>query len=232
MSEFLDRVKGIRQIPLFPLPLVLMPFEILPLHIFEERYREMLSDVQAGNNMFGVHPFEAESEVAQLPQPGSIGCIAELRDAQTMEDGRSNVLTNGVVRYRLSSIVESPSLYTVGRVEFFEDEPEDEGEKLKIADEVFSLFTRIAKAAFKMSGSRGQLPEIERAEPQAMSFLVSAAFNLDFENKYELLEMTSTIQRLNVLNKMLKGAADQMESSADIHELSKTNGHSKKKLDI
>jgi Lon protease-like protein len=232
MSELLNSVKGIERIPLFPLPLVVMPFEILPLHIFEERYREMLADVQAGNNMFGIHRFEPENEFQQLPKLGTIGCIAAVREAQTMDDGRSNILTNGVIRYRLKSIVESPSLYTVGEVEFFEDDPEDESEKLKIADEVFEIFTRIAKAAFKMSGNRGQLPEIERAAPEAMSFLVAAAFSLENDKKYELLEMTSTIERLDLLHKLLKGAADQMESSADIQELSRTNGHSKKHLDI
>jgi len=232
MSELLERVKNIKQLPLFPLPLVLMPFEILPLHIFEERYREMLEDAQATNKMFGVHLFEPQNEFERDPKAGTIGCVAEIREAQTMEDGRSNILTNGIVRYRLRSIVDSPSSYTVGDVEFFEDEPEDEAEKLKIADVVFALFTRIAKAAFKMSGNRGQLPEIERAEPESMSFLVTAAFNLDNEKKYELLEMTSTIGRLNVLHKMLVQAAEQMESSANIQELSRTNGHSKKKLDI
>lgn len=232
MSKLLQKVKDLNQIPLFPLPLVLMPFEILPLHIFEERYREMLDDVQATTKMFGVHRFEPQGEFDVLPKPGTVGCVAEIREAQTMEDGRSNILTNGVVRYRLNSIAETSSLYTIGDVDFFEDDTEDKTEKLKIADVVFALFTRIAKAAFKMSGSRRQFPEIERAEPEAMSFLVAAAFNFENDKKYELLAMTSTIERLTVLNEMLTKAAEQMESSADIQDISRTNGHSKKKLDL
>ena len=232
MSEALDKVKGITQLPIFPLPLVLLPLEILPLHIFEPRYRQMLADATATNNLFGVHLFEAKDEFDTKPSAGSIGCVAEIREVQPMDGGRSNILTNGVVRYRLLDYVESEKPYFVGEVEFFEDEIEDAAPQLKTADEVFNLFERIAKAAFKMSGNRGPLPEIERADPEPMSFLVTAAFNFDNEKKYRLLEMESTTKRLKSLKKMLVHAADQMETSAEITEIAKTNGHSKKKLDL
>ncbi len=232
MSELLDKLKGVTQLPIFPLPLVLLPIEILPLHIFEPRYRQMLDDAQATNKMFGVHFFEPKEEFDTRPAVGSVGCVAEIREVQTMPDGRSNILTNGVVRYRLLDYVETDAPYLIGEMEFFEDDIEDAGEKLKVADKVFELFERIAKAAFKMSGSRGRFPEIERADPEPMSFLVTAAFNLDNERKYRLVEMTSTIKRLRNLRKILVQAADQMEASAEIHQISQTNGHSKKKIDL
>jgi Lon protease-like protein len=232
MSELLDRVKGIKQVPLFPLPLVLLPIELLPLHLFEPRYRQMLEDVQATNKMFGVHLFEPKEEFVTRPTVGTLGCVAEVREVQELPDGRSNLLTNGIARYRLLDYVETDTPYLVGEVEFFEDDPEDPAEQLAAADVVFELFQRIAKAAFKMSGTRGMFPEIERADPEPMSFLVTAAFNLDNEKKYKLLKMTSTIKRLKRLRKLLEGAADKMEASAEVHEISQTNGHSKKKIDI
>jgi Lon protease-like protein len=232
MSEALEKVKGITRLPIFPLPLVLLPLEILPLHIFEPRYREMLADAAATNNFFGVHLFEPKDEFDTKPLPGSLGCVAEIREVQTLEDGRSNILTNGLVRYRLLDYVDTDKPYMVGEVEFFEDAEEDAAVQLKSADDVFALFERIARAAFKMSGNRGPLPEIERADPEPMSFLVTAAFNFDNEKKYRLLEMESTIKRLNSLKKMLVHAADQMEESAEITDIAKTNGHSKKKLDL
>ena len=232
MSEALEKVKGITRLPIFPLPLVLLPLEILPLHIFEPRYREMLTDATATNSLFGVHLFEPKEEFDTKPRPGSIGCVAEVREVQPMEDGRSNILTNGTIRYRLIDYVESDKPYLVGEVEFFEDAIEDAAPQLKTADEVFALFERIAKAAFKMSGNRGPLPEIERADPEPMSFLVTAAFNFDNAKKYRLLEMESTTKRLKSLKKMLVHAADQMEASAEITEIAKTNGHSKKKIDL
>ena len=232
MSEALEKVKGITQLPLFPLPLVLLPIEILPLHIFEPRYREMLNDVQSSNKMFGLHYFEPKEEFDTRPPVGTVGCVAEVREVQEMPDGRSNIVTSGVVRYRLLNYVESDAPYLIGEVEFFEDSHENPEEELKIADNVFELFQRIAKAAFKMSGTRGRFPEIERADPEPMSFLVTAAFSLDNQKKYKLLEMTSTTKRLRRLRKLLTGAADQMEASAEIHEISRGNGHSNKKLDL
>lgn len=232
MSEAFDKVKGISQLPIFPLPLVLLPVEILPLHVFEPRYREMLTDATASNNFFGVHLFEPKDEFDIRPSIGSIGCVAEVREVQPMEDGRSNILTTGVVRYRLLDYVEAEKSYFVGKVEFFEDVIEDPVPQLKTADEVFALFERVARAAFKMSGNRGPLPQIERTDPEPMSFLVTAAFNFDNQKKYRLLEMESTTKRLRSLRKMLIHAADQMETSAEITLLAKRNGHSKKTLDL
>ena len=232
MSEALEKVSGIRQLPLFPLPLVLLPIEILPLHIFEPRYREMLADVTRSNNFFGVHLFEPKDEFDTRPPIGSVGCLAEVRDVQEMPDGKSNILTNGVIRYRLVDYVDTEKPYLLGEVEFFEDAAENPRQQQKIADEVFALFERIARAAFKISGNRGQFPEIEKADPEPMSFLVTAAFSFDNEKKYRFLEMESTTKRLRSLKKMLTSAADQMESSAEITEISKTNGHSNKKIDL
>jgi Lon protease-like protein len=232
MSEALEKVKGITQLPLFPLPIVLLPIEILPLHIFEPRYRELLKDVESSNKLFGLHYFEPKEEFETRPSIGSIGCVAEVREVQEMPDGRSNIITSGLVRYRLLDYVESDTPYLVGEVEFFEDDSENTAEELKAAERVFELFQRIAKAAFRMSGTRGRFPEIERTDPEPMSFLVTAAFSFDNEKKYKLLEMTSTTKRLRRLRKLLSGAAEQMEASAEIHEISRGNGHSKKKLDI
>ena len=83
-----------------------------------------------------------------------------------------------------------------------------------------------------MGGSRGRFPEIQRADPESLSFLITAAFNFDNEKKYALMEMTSTIERLRNLMEILTQAATQMEETADIQTASRTNGHSKKKIDL
>ena len=232
MSESLEKMRGIDRIPLFPLPLVMLPNEILPLHIFEDRYQQMLGDVESTNRMFGVLLFEPVEDFIERPKVGTIGCVAEIRDTDMLEDGRANIVTLGVVRFRLIDYIDNGEPYYVGDVEFFEDEEADESETARLADEVFDLFQRIAKAAFKMSGGRGRLPDIHRGDPEQLSFLVTAAFNFENELKYELLEMTSTAERLERLRVILKKMDGQMEESADIHAVSKTNGHSKKKLDL
>lgn len=232
MSEVLEKVSGIKHLPIFPLPLVMLPNELLPLHIFEERYRKMLRDIEHEGKFFGVTLFEPQEGFIDRPPTGTVGCVAEIRESETMPDGRSNILTIGLVRYRLLEYVEAGEPYLIGDVEYFEDEKEDLKELDSLADEVFSLFERMAKAAFKMGGSRGTLPEIQRADPESLSFLITAAFNFENEKKYSLLEMTSTSKRLTDLKAILDQAVLRMEESAEIQTVSRTNGHSKKKLDL
>ena len=232
MSEILERLSGIRHIPLFPLPLVMLPNELLPLHIFEDRYRKMLKDVESEHHLFGITLFEPSEPLTDKPDTGTVGCVAEVREAETLPDGRSNILVLGLVRYRLIDYVDGGEPYLVGDVEFFEDENEDAGTLEPLANEVFDLFGRMAKAAFKMSGSRGSLPEIKRADPEALSFLITAAFNFENDKKYSLLKITSTSKRLHELRAVLLKTVDQMEETADIQAVSRSNGHSKRKVDL
>lgn len=232
MSDAIEKVLGIRHLPLFPLPLVLLPNELLPLHVFEPRYRQMLRDASLDKNMFGVLLFEPAESFAEKPAIGTIGSVAEIREAQQLPDGRSNLLTIGVVRFRLLDYVEAGEPYFIGDVEFFEDERQNETILEPLADEVFVLFERIARAAHKLSGQRGKLPEIPRSEAEQFSFLVTAAFNLDNNLKYRLLETRSTVERLERLREILRRAVGKMEESAEIHKSAQSNGHSKKKIEM
>jgi Lon protease-like protein len=232
MSEALEKVSGIRHLPIFPLPLVMLPNEIVPLHIFEERYRQMLKDIERSGSLFGITLFEPQDDLPDRPAPGTVGCVAEIRESELLEDGRSNIVTIGIIRYRLTDYIDAGTPYFTGEVEFFEDEHEDATALEPLAEEVFVLFERVAKAAFKMGGSRGRFPEVQRTDPESLSFLVTAAFSFDNERKYRLLEMTSTTERLTELKEILDRTVGQMEETADISTVSRTNGHSKKKIDL
>lgn len=232
MSEASEKVSGIKQLPLFPLPLVLLPNEVLPLHIFEPRYRQMLRDIELRRNIFGLTYFDPEESTIDRPAIGTVGCAAEIRESNLLPDGRSNIVTSGVIRYQLLDYADVGTPYLMGEVEFFEDEPEDEALVAPVADEVFDLFGRIAKAAFRLGGGRGSFPEIPKAEPESLSFLVTAAFNLDNDVKYKLIEMTSTLERLSKLRSILVQAVDKMEENAEIVKAAQTNGHSDKEIDL
>ena len=232
MSEASEKVLGIKRLPLFPLPLVLLPNEVLGLHIFEPRYRQMLQDIELRKNLFGITLYESEGNILDKPPVGSVGCAAEVRETARLPDGRSNILAGGLIRYRLLDYVDPHESYFSGEVEFFEDERETDAAVLPIATEVFDLFERIAKAAFKLSGNRGRLPEIPRTEPEQLSFLVAAAFNLENADKYKMLEMTSTTERLAKLRTILLQAVGKMETDAEIVKAAQTNGHAKKKIDL
>ena len=232
MSEASEKVSGLKQLPLFPLPLVLLPNEVLPLHIFEPRYRQMLRDIELRRNLFGVTFFDPETASGEKPEVGSIGCVAEVRERSMLPDGRSNIVSSGLIRYRLLEYAEIDTPYLTGEVDFFEDDVEDSEVVVPLADEVFDLFARVAKAAFQLGGGRGSFPEIPKAEPEQLSFLVTAAFNLDNEVKYRMLKMTSTLERLKRLRGILTQAVDKMESNAKIVKAAQTNGHSNKKIDL
>lgn len=227
-----EKIRDLKHVPIFPLPLVLLPNEMLPLHIFEPRYRQMLDDVKSTGNLFGITFFDSEEGFESRPAVGSVGCIAEIRETQAVPDGKFNIITIGLIRYRLLEYVDMGMPYLTAEVDFFEDDPENLADITPLADEVFRLFERIAKAAFRLSGNRGRFPEVPKAEPEQLSFLVTAAFNLDNELKYLLLETTSTSERLEKLRGILLQAVDQMEESAEIFKTAQTNGHSNKKLDI
>ena len=105
MNSSLDKVAGINDLPIFPLPLVIMPNEILPLHLFERRYRQMLDDIGGVGGIFGITLLDHESSLSERPEVGSVGCAAEIRDVETMDDGRSNIMLLGFARYRLVGVI-------------------------------------------------------------------------------------------------------------------------------
>lgn len=232
MSEASDKVLGVTHLPVFPLPVVLFPGVPLPLHIFEPRYRQMLTDIRAGNNLFCVAYFDPSATELEVPPAGHVGCVAEVTETQTFPDGRSNILTLGVIRYRIEQYVERGDQYLVARVTYFEDDEEDESSLANPAREVAETFTRIAQAVRTLNDERSSLPDISDTEPQRLSFLVAAAMEIDAEVKQEMLELTSTSMRLERLRGMLSVAVKSYEERARMHELAKRNGHSGRKIEI
>jgi len=233
MSEAIDRVRGVRDLPVFPLPVVLFPGVPLPLHIFEPKYRQMLEDIRVTNNLFGLSYFDPTTAEKESPPAGHVGCVAEVTDTQTLPDGRSNILTVGLVRYRIDSYVErGGDSYLVARVTYFEDDEEDDAQLVDCAQEVAETFTRIAQAVRTINDERANLPDISDTEPQRLSFLVAAAMEIEADVKQELLELHSTSERLRRLRGMLRRAVTSYEERARIHELAKGNGHSGKKIEF
>jgi len=228
----MEKVRGVKQLPLFPLPVVLFPGVPLPLHIFEPRYRQMLDDIRITNNLFGLAYFDSSTSELDVPAVGQIGCVAEVTETQTFPDGRSNVLTIGVIRYRIESYVEGGDPYFVARVQFFEDDEEDENVLTEAAAEVAETFTRIAQAVRTINDERAILPDISDTEPQRLSFLVAAAMEVEVEIKQRLLELRSTSERLQQLRRLLNQAVDGYEERARVHELAKGNGHSGRKIEL
>ncbi len=232
MSERSKDLEGILQLPVFPLPVMLLPEENLPLHIFEPRYRVMIADALSADRLFGINFLDAELTSSERPDIGSIGCVAEIRDVTVLPDERSNIMTKGLLRYRIAEYIENDKPYLIARVECFEDPQENKDAATDIAEEVFVLFDRIARAAFKLSGDRRQYETVSQDDPEKLSFLVMAAFNIDNKLKYELLKTTETSDRLKRLHDILVSVAPSIEQHSQLIESSQKNGHSKKDIDL
>jgi ATP-dependent Lon protease len=232
MSEALDKVRGVRELPLFPLPVVLFPGMPMPLHIFEPRYRQMLTDIRAANNLFGLSYFDAGESDKDIPPTGHVGCVAEITETQGLPDGRSNVLAVGVVRYEVEDYLERDDPYLVVRVRFFEDEEDSSHTLYSDARDVAAMFMRVANAIRVTNDERGNLPDITDTEPQKLSFLVAAAMDLEADTKQQLLELRSTSERLQRLGGFLGRVVKNYEERARLHSIAKGNGHGGKHVDI
>jgi len=132
----------------------------------------------------------------------------------------------------LEGYTETDEQYLIGEVSVFEDYEEDAKILLPLADDVFSMFSRVARAAHQLSSAQNPLADIPQTEPQMLSFLVSAAFSLPVEVKYDFMAMRSTIERLEKLKEILKQAVEKLEESAKISKVAKTNGHGNKKIEL
>ena len=233
MSEAFDKVRGISELPLFPLPVVLFPGVPMPLHIFEPRYRRMLSDIRAGDRLFGLSYFDADEHgPGETPPLDHVGCAAEVTETQSLPDGRSNIIVLGLIRYRVEAYVDYGDPYLMGRIAFFEDEAEDEETLTRRTREVATLFMRVARSVRIINNDRSTLVELPEDEPEALSFLVAAAVEMEMKDRQELLELRRTTERLRRLRDLLARLVGSYEQRARMHEIARGNGHAGKKIDF
>ena len=209
-------------LPLFPLPLVLFPGAPLPLHIFEPRYRQMLSDCLAGDSRFGI-VFRPEGLAESELEPGRVGCIAEVDDAHTLPDGRSNIVVHGVRRFSLQRFIASPAPYHMGEVDEYEDFHEEESALAPHAARVRELFARVGRAARTLADDNDPLPALPD-EADALSFGIASLIDMELPKRQALLVSRLASERLDTLERMLSDAVESLEARAKVHRRAKSNG--------
>ena len=211
-----------RLLPLFPLPLVLFPGVPLPLHIFEPRYREMLADCLAGDRRFGI-VFTPE-EALDSPGRGAIGCVAHIQKAQSLPDGRSNIIVVGEDRFMVGRLVRDARPYLLGEVVSYGDLDEPAEALAPFASQLRAVFERVGRAARTLADDRDPLPTLP-TDPGALSFTIASLIDLDGPGRQRLLASRSPLDRLRELDALLSPAVETLESRAIIHARAKTNGH-------
>jgi ATP-dependent Lon protease len=199
------------EIGLFPLGLVLLPTEQVPLHIFEPRYRELIAECLETSEPFGLVFADDDG----LRSVGTLASVVEVTDR--FDDGRLNVVIEGGERFRLVELTDGRSFHT-GTIEPLGDhvDPPKAGE----VDRAVAIFSRLVE----LTGAEVEPPDVESGQP---SFAFAAGFELAPELKLELLEQTSERQRLVRLCEILETAAASVERQRAIAELAQTNGHAK-----
>src|ERR1043166_5567751 len=131
-----DRSPEIYSLPLFPLKLVLFPQLMLQLHIFEDRYKAMISHCIERNQPFGVALIRQGEEVGPPAVPYEVGCVARILAVKHLEDGRMHLLIAGESRFRILEYSEADLPYLTGMVETLEDLPLSETEQTEMQPEL------------------------------------------------------------------------------------------------
>jgi Lon protease-like protein len=205
-------------IPLFPLGLVLFPGMPLPLHIFEERYKLMISECLDQNKEFGVVLFNGH-------QIQDIGCSAIIiRVLKEYSDGKSDILCIGKKRFFIKKLLESEA-YLESEVIFFDDEIEQISPEWEdIAARGINILLQTESIPPKEEG----LHLLKKLDYKGISFLIAGSDGFTPEEKQVFLEMTSTLERLRKGIRSLEKIMERNLISQEIQQIIGGNGNVRK----
>jgi Lon protease-like protein len=197
-------------IPIFELPLVLLPGEVLPLHIFEERYKRMVGDCIESEEPFGIVFGDAGGA-------RNVGCEARVAEVvETFDDGRMNIIVAGERPFRVIDRREAPE-YPVGEIEPIEvaaGAPSLDPETAAAARDAFAdLVERVS----------GEGPDREELDADD-AYSIAARVELPAETKQRLLELRSESDRMKLLADALGALVSTLSRSREIAERATMNG--------
>jgi Lon protease-like protein len=197
-------------VPLFPLGhTVLFPGMLLPLHVFEERYRELVRTLVARSGgeprRFGVvairQGWEVGADAVSALHP--VGCAAELRRVSRYQDGRFDIVTEGSDRFRLLSVHADRHPYLVGTVDWLPADPPPDADSGVLATAVSTLFEDYLADVATAERAAVQ-PHDLPTDPTKLSYQVAASAVLTLEDRQLLLEAETTPARLRAELRLLK----------------------------
>jgi Lon protease-like protein len=187
-----------RTLPLFPLGKVLYPGLLLPLHIFETRYRQLVHDLMAEPEprCFGVIAIREGRETGQegVSALYEIGCTAMVRQVIEQEDGRFYLITVGSQRFRLAELDHSEP-YLRGEVDILPEDTGDRAAAQRAVQEVQSGFRTYLDALAERGATKVSTPDLPD-EPVQLSYLVAASVIADLNDKQALLAQPDALHRL------------------------------------
>jgi Lon protease-like protein len=207
-----------RLIPLFPLRSVVFPRTRLPLHIFEERYKEMVGEALRDGSEFGVVLARDEGIV-------SAGCsVAVEKVLQMYPDGRMDIMTVGRRRFEIESLNEEKA-YLQAQVSFFDDD-----DLAPVPAELQQEALRHYKSLLQVEGSASQEKEPDFTDPQMSFQLAQAVPDLEFLST--LLRQRSEASRLRELSQFLLEFVPRRRTIERMNQLAPTNGHGRRAVEL
>jgi Lon protease-like protein len=190
---------GMETLPLFPLNTVLFPGQLLPLHIFEPRYRQMIGECIQHGQAFGVVLIRSGEEVGETADPCKVGTTAHIVQVESVNDGRMNILCVGKARFRIAHLLHDKP-YLSGQVELWPWEPYSEGgadiDRIRRQlDRYLHILAEMADSQLDLS-----LPD----EPAALANIAASVLQIDLSEKQRLLTTPS-------IGAMLSDVADLLQ---------------------
>jgi Lon protease-like protein len=199
---------AVRDFPLFPLGIVALPSELIPLHIFEERYKTMIERCLEEESEFGI---------VWLADDGlrPVGCACEIAEVvETMDDGRINLIARGTRPFRLESRQDELP-YPAGVVEFLDDSAE--ATDAQAAAEAHDAYARLVTEA------TDRAPDVEEiAGMTAYEMAATVEFGLDA--KQGLLDLRSETARLRLLTRLFRAAVRRLDFVERAQTRARSNG--------
>ncbi len=199
-------------IPLFPLNVVLMPGAPMPLHIFEDRYKQMVDECLEDESEFGM-------VLADDSGTREVGCTARIVElVERYDDGRMLILVEGSRRFKLNNVLTGKPYY-VGEVDYLQED--DPGEEIsELAEECVALLERVVEAATEGS------VDIEIESPyRNLAFAIAGRIEFELETRQQILELPTEKERLEKVRELLSLAADRLEKERQARDKAQTNGH-------
>ncbi|MBT8395877.1 MAG: LON peptidase substrate-binding domain-containing protein [Gemmatimonadetes bacterium] len=194
------------RLPLFPLPIVLFPGTLVPLHIFEQRYRDMVADVLDKDKRFGLLYHDPDESGPFLTEEGRVGTVAVIKRHQPLPDGRSMILVRGEERFRIHDEVESDALYYEALVGPYEDKTGEIDPAAMVARRKRSL------ALFKnILQTQPHVPETmpSFSVKRELSFRLAGLVRMDPFWQRELLELRDESARLDRLDPVFQAGIER-----------------------
>jgi Lon protease-like protein len=185
-------------LPLFPLGSVLFPGALMPLHIFEPRYRLLVRRCVEGARPFGIVLIRSGREVGATAEPYGVGTEARIVAEAPLADGRSYIVTRGERRFAVDGLLPDAEPYLVGRVRYL-DEPEGEGASEHVAetlDALGSYLVAVLAVTEDARGDRALTDELRAAAPIDLAYRVAGTLAIDATEHQSLLELANASDRL------------------------------------